>query len=288
MKVPVAVSIAAVVMLMGCTTSLTNMSPARTMKQGEGQAALGYQFDVHTQAFTGIYRAGEAAYEEMQNTDEDATISEETLRTVLDAVLLWRLFPLGGGPELMGRIGVYDNLLEGVDVGFRSNGNVFKGDLRLQVWGSADDAAAISVQAAYGHHRSVINSVLEWVALSRWDRRDFDFQVNFGYEVDHFARVYASPRYLLSRVSMDAELSPQIRERLPEQYRDWDPSEVFPTSYLHYMGLNFGGMLGYRYAFVLLDVSVFRTYYRPEILGSERDYGGWVFSPTVGLTLVWR
>ncbi|MFU8807125.1 MAG: hypothetical protein ACNA8W_25175, partial [Bradymonadaceae bacterium] len=50
-----------IILLTGCTTSLTNMAPARTMKPGEGQVAMGYHIDVHTQTFTGVYKAGDAA-----------------------------------------------------------------------------------------------------------------------------------------------------------------------------------------------------------------------------------
>ncbi len=282
------IALVGVVLLSGCTTSLTNMSPARTMKQGEAQAVAGYQFDVHTQAATGIYKAGEAAVNEVRYGDEDEIISEETLRTFLDAVLMWRLFPLGGGPEFMGRVGLYDKFLEGFDAGFRYNGSVFKGDLRLQLWASPDDAAAISVQAAYGYHKAFIPGLMEWALMTKWNRKDFDFQVNLGYEVDDWAKFYVSPRYMVSHMSTEARIAPRLYNRLPERFRDWDPAEYFPPSKMHYMGLNFGGMLGYRYAFINLDISVFRTIYRPVILGSQRDFSGWTIAPTAAITLMWR
>ena len=271
----------------GCTTSLTNMAPAQTLDAGEGQATLGYQFDVHTQSFTGVYRAGQSAVDQVRGPSEDDAISEETLRTLLDAALLWRLFPLGGTPEFMGRIGLYDDLLEGVDAGFRFNGNVFKGDLRLQLWSSNDDAASISAQFGYGHHRSIVATLVEWIALTQWKRKDFDFQINMGYELGEWAKLYASPRYILSRVSTEARLSDFLRQRLPERYQDWDPGQYFPASNMHYVGLNWGAMFGYRYAFINLDVSTFRVIYNPMVLDSRRDYSGWVFAPTVGFSVLW-
>lgn len=271
-----------------CTTSLTNMSPARTMKAGEAQVATGYQFDVHTQAATSIYKAGEAAVDEVRAGEDDEVISEETLRTFLDAALMWRLFPIGGGPEFMARVGLYDDLLEGFDAGFRYNGSVFKGDLRWQLWASPNDAAALSIQAAYGHHRAFIPGILEWALLTRWKRKDFDFQVNLGYEFDDWAKLYLSPRYMVSHMSTEAQFAPGLRDRLPQRFRDWDPSRYFPPSTMHYVGANFGGMIGYRYAFVNLDITVFRTIYNPVILDSERDFSGWTVAPTAAITLMWR
>lgn len=286
--IAIVAALAILVVLSGCTTSLTNMAPARTMKPGEAQVATGYQFDVHSQAFTGIYDAGDQAVEDIRNTEEGETISEETLRSALDAVLMWRLFPVGGGPEFMGRAGLYDGFLEGIDAGFRYNGNVFKGDLRLQVWASDDDAAAISLQAAYGHHKALLPSVLDWLVKARFNRKDFDFQANFGYEFGHFAKLYFSPRYIVSTISPEVEFRPYLEERIPEEYMDWDVADYFPNSTMHYAGANFGAMLGYRWAFLNLDVNVFRIMYHPEILGSQRDYGGWVFAPTAAITLMWR
>lgn len=282
------ISVFALLVFTGCTTSLTNMAPARTFKPGEAQVAAGYQLDVHTQTFTGIKKAGEAVVDEVKGTPEGETISEESLRTLLDAALLLKMFPPGGGPEIMGRVGLYDGVLEGIDAGFRFNGNVYKGDVRLQVWASPDDAQALSVQFAYGHHKSVASSWMEWITLTEWKRRDLDFQLNYGYEISHLAKLYVAPRYINARISTEAKLSDYLKERLPQRVQDYDPSTYFPPSSMHYIGLNWGAMVGYRYAFLNVDVSTFRLLFTPSVLGSERDYKGWVFSPTLGLTLMWR
>lgn len=271
----------------GCTTSLTNMAPARTFDAGQGQVAVGYQLDLHTQSFTGIYRAGEALVDEIQGISEDEVIQEETLRRLLDAALLLQLFPLGGAPELQARVGVWDGLLEGVDLGFRTNGNVYKGDLRLQLFESADEAFAVSIQAGYGYHKSVVKTFVKWVTLTDFKRSDVDLQLNLGYEAGEWGRFYISPRYLYSKVSTKPALADFVLERLPQRVRDWDPSQYFPGSGLHYAGLNWGMMFGYRYVFINLDVSTFRVIFRPEVLGSVRDYDGWVFAPTLGLNVRW-
>lgn len=275
------------VLLMGCATSLTNGSPAKTYDAGKGQASVSYQFDVHTQAFEGVYRAGRSAVRAIEGVEEGEEITEEMLRNLLDAAILWQLFPLGGSPEAMGRVGIYDGLLEGVDLGFRYNGNVIKGDLRLQVWESADEAHGVSFQVGYGRHKALVPTLLEWVDLGEWSRNDIDLQVAWGFERDDWAKIYAAPKYLYSSISTELRLGDYVRERLPEEYRQYEPSQYLEPSGIHYAGLNMGAMFGYKWIFLNLDLSMFRVLFRPNVLGSIRDYDGWVFSPTGGIVLVW-
>lgn len=270
-------------LLSGCATSLTNMTPAKTMDPGEGQAATGYQFDLHSQSFTSLYNTGESVVNEFGDSSDDEMISEETLRRLLDTALLWRLFPFGGGPEFMARVGIY----EGIDIGFRYNGNVAKGDIRFQLWESSDEASAVSAQFGYGRHSSIFNKVFEWLDIAEWSRHDFDFQINYGYEIDDWAKFYISPRYIYSHISTELGIAERYRDRIPERFREMDPGNYISAEGLHYAGLNWGVMMGYKYVFVNLDVSTFRVLFSPTVLGSERDYNGWVVSPTLGLTVMW-
>lgn len=278
--------LALVVLLTGCTTSLTNMAPAETLDPGEAQATGGYQFDVHSQTFTGIYRAGEAVLSDIERADSEDPVSEETLRALFDTLVLWKIFPFGGGPEFMGRTGVYD----GIDAGLRYNGNVVKGDVRFRLWESTsgDRTKALNAQFGYGHHSSPFGDAIEWLGVESWSRSDFDFALNYGYEIGDWAKMYIAPRYVFSNISMDLEVNERLRERIPEEYRDWEANDLFSAGSMHYIGANMGIMLGYRYLFATVDLSTFRILFSPEILGSQRDYDGWVLSPTLGLTFLWE
>ena len=272
----------------GCATSLTNGSPAKTYEAGKGQASVSYQFDIHTQAFEGVYRAGRSAVRAIEGVEEGEEITEEMLRNLLDAALLWQLFPLGGTPEVMGRVGLYDGFLEGVDLGFRYNGNVIKGDLRLQVWESEDEAHAVSFQLGYGRHKALVPTLLEWVDLGQWTRQDFDVQAAWGFERGDWAKVYVAPRYLYSAISAELRLGEYVRERLPEEYQRYEPSQYLEATGLHYAGLNMGAMFGYKWIYANVELSMFRVLFRPNVLGSYRDYDGWALVPTGGLVFVWQ
>lgn len=277
----------AVVFLSGCATSLTNSSPAKTYEAGKGQVAFTFEVDVHSQAFTGIYSAGRAAAAAITEEDDTQVASVEALRTILDAVLLWQLFPFSSGPEIMGRIGLYDGILEGIDFGFRYNGTVAKGDLRLQLWESPDSTQALSAQVSYGRHGSLFSSLLETVDLAEWSRHDFDFLLSFGAERGDWFRGYIAPRYLHSRVDTTILFGETIRARLPQEVRDLEPAEYFRPGGIHYMGANLGTMLGYRWIFLAVELTVMRVIFRPTVLGSTRNYDGWVVAPNASILVNW-
>ncbi|MBA2661975.1 MAG: hypothetical protein H0U74_06740 [Bradymonadaceae bacterium] len=270
-------------LLTGCATSLTNMSQARVLEAGDAQATMGYQLDLHSQSFSSLIEVGKAAYEHID--EGEGEITEETFRRGLDTILLYKLFPLGGSPEVIGRVGIYDDLLHGVDVGIRYNGTVIKGDVRVQLWESADRALALTAQLGYGHHRSVAPGAVEWLTLTKWNRKDFDLGLSMGWELPDIFKAYVVPRLVISRISTEPKLSSKILDRLPEGLLDF--AEFFPATNMYYMGANTGFMVGYKYVFVNFDLSLFRINFEPLVLGSRRDYGGWGVSPTLGLTGHW-
>jgi hypothetical protein len=269
-----------------CSTSLTNMSQARVLEPGELQAAMGYQFDVHTRTMSNLVDVGRSTAEQIKDSEE--TFTEENLYKVVDAALSWKLFPLGGSPEVIGRAGIFDGLLEGIDVGVRYNGNVIKGDVRLGLWESEDRRYALTAQAGYGHHRSVVSSWMEWVTMTEWKRRDLDFALAVGYEYPDIVKLYATPRLIVSSISAEPRLANWMSERLPERVQAYNPSEYFPDSRMYYIGANAGAMVGYKYLFLNFDLSVFRLQFKPEVFGNTRDYSGWVISPTLGVTAMWH
>ncbi|TXD36211.1 hypothetical protein FRC98_13895 [Lujinxingia vulgaris] len=267
----------------GCATSLSNLAPAHTLAPGEVQITGVAQADLYTGVFDGTIDAGRAVVDAAQR--DDGPISEEELRTLLDAVLLWQLFLPGVTPELALRVGVSDRPLAGLDVGLRYNGNVVKPDVRLQLWESASGNLALTAHAAYGYHRSVATSAVEWAVMTEFKRHDFEAGLSAGWEYQDIFKLYLSPRYLYSDLSATPNLPDWLKERIPEEYQDYNPSRFFEDSEMHYVGLNWGAMLGYRWVFVHLDMTMMRVLFRPTVLESSRNYDNWVFAPSAGLSV---
>lgn len=267
--------------LQACTTSMTTMTDARAYEPKEVQVAGNMQGNLHTNVINKAIQGVKAADEQFNS---DQPISEEAYRDWLDLALAAALFKPGGAPELMARVGVTDKVLEGIDVGFRTNFNLYKGDLKLQIWENEAQNQAFSVMAGYTYHSSIVSSAISYLTLTDFGRMDFDLQAIWGIEIQDIFKLNLAPHMILSRVSAEQKLPADVYNRLPESIKQYDPNQLFQNEWLGYYGLNTNLMLGYKYVFVVIDTGFFWMNFKPEILGEKRDFSGAAISLAGGLS----
>ncbi len=267
-----------------CSTSMTSMTDARAYEPAEVQVSVNYQANLHTNV-VGKAIQGVKSAEETFGGDSDEPISEEAYRDWLDLFLAAALFHPTTGPELMARVGVTDQVLEGMDVGFRTNFNLYKGDLKLQLWESEDSTQALSVMGGYAYHSSLVSSAIEYVTLTEFGRMDFDVQMLWGVNVRDIFKFNLVPHIILSRISAEQKIPEAINERLPDSIKEYDPSQLFQNEWIGYYGMNSTLMLGYKYAFVVLDTGAFWMNFRPNVLGERRNFSSVAISAAIGLSV---
>ena len=271
----------------GCATSLTTTTDARAYEVGEVQAAVVYQANLHSNIIGGITSSVKSADEEFDK-DSDEPISEESLRNWLDAALIFALFRPGTGPEFLVRSGVYDDFMEGVDVGFKTDLNILKFDAKVQWWESANKQHAFSTSLGYGYHLDVGNKILSYVTLTDFSRSDIDIQFLYGYRFGEWLKFTVAPHLIFSRVAPDSKIPDWLYNRLPDNIKQYDPGQFFQTEWIQYYGVNTNLMLGYKYAFVTVDLGMFYMNFTPEILGEERNFNGGAFSAAGGLSFHYK
>ena len=236
-----------------CSTSLTTLTDARAYEPKEVQVATTMQVNVHTnvvgKAITGL----QSANEQFDNGNDP--INEENYRDWLDLVLAAALFRPATSPELMARVGVTDKVLEGIDVGFRTNFNLYKGDIKLQLWEDERQMQALSVMLGYAYHKSFVNSAVQYVTLTDFGRMDFDLQMLWGLNFKDIIKVTLAPHVILSRISAEQKIPSAIYDRLPEEITQYDPNQLFENEWLGYYGANSVFMVGYKYVFVFAEVT---------------------------------
>lgn len=273
-----------VISAVGCATSMTTMTDAKAYEPGEIQATMGLATSLNTNVVGGVVDAAVSAVDRF-GTDSNTEISEEEYREWLDGVLLFAMFRPAVNPELSVRAGVTDSVLSGIDIGLKTNFNLVKGDVKLQFWESEDQRMALSLMAGYAYHLGVAPGLVELITLTEFSRGDIDIQPLWGVNVGDVFKFTGGPRLLLSRVSTEHKIPEQIEERLPDEILELSPNNLFRNEWIVNVGANAVMMLGYKYAFVALDLGVFYSRFRPEVIGEVRDYDGVTISVAGGLSI---
>ncbi len=284
---PLALAVAVLVAAswgVGCTTSMTNMTSARALDPGEHQVALGGQINVNSVVLSeGISAYDQVASDiDLEDRDEDYRLEESTMRELLDAAVVGALFRPSPTMEAGYRLGITDVPLEGIDLGVRYNGRTVKGNFKLQFWESADETFAGSVDVGYGHQFSIGPSFANYLTLNEWSRSDVDVMVPFGAAYKEIARVYLAPRVVWSHISASPGVDEEFREHVPDEYKN-QVDQWFRDEQLVYAGGNIGGMIGYKYAYLALEMSIMHVAFKPEILGRERNLSGLSVTPAAGV-----
>lgn len=234
-------------------------------------------------SWEGITEAAKSAADEF-GRDSDEPISEEAFRSWLDTAIKFALFRPGTGPEVMIRAGVTEDVLEGIDVGFKTDLNILKFDGKLQFWESEDQAHAASISLGYAYHLDVGNTLLSYLTLTDFSRSDIDIKLLYGFRLSDFIKVNVAPHLILSRVKPESKVPSWLVDRLPDELDQYDPSQFFQTEWMQYYGANFNIMLGYKYAFVALDAGMFYLNFNPTVINEERDFSGAALSLALGLS----
>ncbi len=271
----------------GCTTSLTNVTPTRALEPKEVEVSVRGQIPVHGNIVRKTIASGKDTRDVIRDRESEEPITEEQLRNYLDASLAWFLFRPGFNTELSARIGLWE-VLEGMDLGLRWDFTTVKGDLKLQVWENDNGKWAFSALAGVGKQAIPVPGAVEWLSLTKWSRTDFDFMLSLGFELPDILHVWFNPRFMLSTISVEHKLPDYVLDRLPDDVKEeYDPNKVFENELMTYVGGTVGGMVGYKYAFLALEMTVMQLMFEPTVLGQERDFDSLVVAPAAGLVVNW-
>jgi hypothetical protein len=286
LEVPPALAVA-LILVAGCTTSMTHLTPSKALQPGHMQITVNYSIPVHTNLAEGVVDAAELLEDRIEKDELTGDLTEAEFRTMLDAAFNWALFLTAGSPELLGRVGLFGWDTGGADLGIRYNGTTVKGDLKVEFWRSSNEVWHAALDVGYGHQFAVVGDLLEYVSLTEWSRHDLDIMLPVSAEPGRVFRWYVAPRVMLSWIKAEAKPGSELLDYLPENLKAYNPSQFFGDEEMTYLGGTTGIMLGYRWVFVNLEMTVMRLLFKPKILDERKDYDGIVFAPAVGLTGMW-
>ena len=196
-----------------------------------------------------------------------------------------RYFFPGQSSEFIGRIGISNAILEGIDLGFRSNGAQSKIDLKTQLYASKDHRWAAAFSTGLGWNQALISSDVSQYTLSTFSRRDLDLSLNLGYRHPDIFEIYGGPRLIVSRVAATISEEDSI-DRLPDELMQYHPKTLFQNEQLTYTGATIGTRIGYYFLFFDAECTAMWIDFQPQVFGEARDLSGWHLSPSIAVTFV--
>ena len=262
-------------------TSLSMQNGPFALNKGEHEIFASSGWTGHSQVLTTSYTAGEDLWQQVQGEKE---ISEEDFRNLIDAGLSWVLFFPGFNAEFAYRTGLPNLGWPKWDVGIRTDGQVLKTDLRLQLFEQGvgwKQAAAINL--GHGVHLGVVNEALSYLSLTDFTRHDLDVQLSYGLKFEDFFEVYVNPRFMASYIDAESKIPADLMAKMPTALQEYDPSQLFSDVWLTYGGAGLGLRGGYRYVFVFAEASLLWLSFQPDLFGETRDMSGLAVTPRIGL-----
>ena len=109
---------------LSCITTTTHLSSPYALKPGQKQLTISNAWQMNSVVVGKSIAAGQTIYDNIST--EETELSEEDFRTLFDSGLTWILHTPGSSIELLGRVGVTDKFLHGVDVGLRTDFSIAK------------------------------------------------------------------------------------------------------------------------------------------------------------------
>lgn len=262
----------------GCSTSTTYMTHPKTLEPGEMQGSYAVQGDLNTAIIT---ETVDAARANQETIDEEygGDVSEEQFREILDAAVAWALLRPSMSQEMSVRAGIVD----GLDAGVRYTGTLLKGDVKGRLWQSEDEESALSLTVGGARQAGFLPSYLEYMSMSEFSRWDLDVSLMYGGQPLDFLRTFIGPRAIHSWIDAEPKLSQAVRDDIPEEFEDLEPSQYFHDENMFMLGGTGGLMIGSDPVWLVLETTVMHSNFKPTVLGDRRDMSGWVIAPTGGL-----
>ena len=264
---------------MGCISSNTTLTTARTLAPGDVRLAGGAAVPVSTRFVSEVANALIAATDRLSDADTiGAPVMESERRDAQTAALAALLLMPAPVFELSGRVGVVDDL----DVGVRWAGTTLGADAKLRLREGGDGSLHVALIGGYVYHSDLGASVVteleplfDDLELLDYSRHDLRASVLLSNDSERIFSWYASLSYVVSFASFESRLVDSLA--IDEAFRQTDTSAV-----IHQFGPTFGIRLGTENVGLLVELSVHYMHFKPRVLGAETNLSGLIITPALG------
>jgi hypothetical protein len=284
-------TLAMTVALAGCSTTLSTLNTGRPVEVGKYRATggVGLYLPLGPAARivdTGIRQAQKI--EEATRSGEPYALSDEDREALVTAGVALAVMP----PAQVFEVGVRTGIFKDADAGVRYSVNAVRADARygvLHLPQGPDPAkplrtwdVSVGLGASYYLFDNPVLDVIEFVQLGDFSRWDLEVPLIASVDFGDILKLYAGLKYLYSRTSLEGRLVNYSQQATNVTGLDVTLPERVD---MHFFGGVGGLAVGYRWAYLLMELNGGYTHANPLILGRRRQLGGATFYPALGLML---
>jgi hypothetical protein len=272
----------ALLALVGCVSSVTQVQTARTLPRGDKRIQIGTSVPISTRYFQEIIDSIELVADRLQDADNaDRPVTEAEQRQAVETAAAVLLLQPALVPEITARWGALDH----VDLGLRWAGPTFRLDGKWHIVDQPGQWHA-ALHGAFVYHTGVgasiatsLYEIFDKLRLASYERKDVELGLLLSTEEqDRPVSVYGGVRYFLAMPRIESELVDELEAESGTPLIETDTN-------IHQLGGTIGVRLGNRRVSVMAELTVLWMIFEPEILGQKTDLGGLVLAPGVGAAL---
>ena len=276
-------AVAYLVFASGCATSLTTRQTARTLDPGHfsADAAVGVEVPLGTLAQVTV--AGEQQTQKLLAAVTSRTpyaVTDQDKQDLIAAAVALLVNP----PSIDWESGVRAGVLPNLDAGLRYSVNAVRLDVKYRFFQAVQGDSRVDVAAGLaGSHYVFDNpafSVLELVHLSEFSRWDVEVPIYASYEWGNWIRAYAAAKYIYSRTELDEHL---VADAEQATYLSGIDFRLQDTLHTHFIGASAGLKVGYRWVFLVAELTGGYALGSVRVLGADRSLAGLIFFPALGV-----
>ncbi|WP_043391342.1 hypothetical protein [Archangium violaceum] len=278
----------------GCASTLSTMQTAKPLARGQFQVSGAVGVFAPVGQLGSLLDEGITQGKEIRDAIDSGQpyhLEEAEAQRLLGVGMALAVAPPGPANELMIRTGLLES--NTLDLGLRLSTTSlrFDGKVRLAHGGDPDDSLLpdyqrksydLAIGVGYSRHvfKSPVLDALEIVKIDEFSRWDLEVPVYLSMDLGDIFKVYAAPKYIYSRTSLDSRLVNASQSGQDVTGFDLSlPSEVSS----HFYGASVGFALGFRYVHLYAELTGGYTDCRPVVFGQRRDLGGVTLYPSIGI-----
>ncbi len=187
-------------------------------------------------------------------------------------------------PAPVTEVAIRAGILPRVDLGFRSNGSAYRGEVFGQIYDSERFQLVAGAGGTYHRFDGGIAGALDQFNLLSVSEVDIDAVVLAGREWK-YGSIYGGPKVVFSKYTAWGGLTGANSfnvSLLGGQFSSALPLGL-NVSQSWLVGGTIGGRVGYKYLWVMVELGVYQSIYNPAILGQTVHLSGLVLFPMGGL-----